>query len=219
MFEDVKSESIESNQKNDELNQELQQYWRKIITNLGENFLHLQILSKECDSLEIIQSLILLEQSKGDLNCKNEQKDISKQLELLKSESINNNEEIKQSLDGMLLLMEKQQQIEKKNNEMIIKLIKKQDDNSKKLTDLQIDLQRDNSNKCSTNILTLRGSMIEKAKSTIPYSAYNSPNNREIRQQSMYNNLLSNIKLTHVSGTHNENNSHVRKVNKINPLF
>ncbi|CAD8133858.1 unnamed protein product [Paramecium pentaurelia] len=219
MFEDVKSESIESNQKNDELNQELQQYWKKIITNLGENFLHLQKFSKECDSLEIIQSLNLLEQAKRDQICKYDQNEISSQFELLKSQSINNNQEMQQHLDGMLQMIEKQQQIEQKNNEMLIKLMKTQVDNSKKLTDLQIDLQRENTNKYSSNILNLRGSMIDKAKSTIPYSAYNSPDNREIRQQSMYNNLLSNIKLTHVSGTHNDNNTHLRKVSKINPLF
>ncbi|CAD8050434.1 unnamed protein product [Paramecium sonneborni] len=219
MFEDVKSESIESNQKIDELNVELQQYLRKIITNLGENFLYLHDISKPQYSQEIIQSLLLLEQHKIKLNCKNLSNDISKQFKLLKSESILTNEVIDCQTDKILEMIQKQSQLEQQNNELLIKLINKQDENSKKLTDLQIDWLGQNSNIYCSNIHSLRKSEIEKVNLKISFSSYNSPESRGVRWHSMNNHLLSNIKLTHVSGTHNDKNNNLKKVNKMNPLF
>ncbi|CAD8061609.1 unnamed protein product [Paramecium sonneborni] len=209
MYENDNTDTADSHHKNEELIEELQKYWRLVISHMGQDYQHLLKLSSDSDALEIVQSLAILEDIRYNDQKVPQNQDIQNEIMEFKQQISNQKNDLEAKTQLIHQLLHKQTQLQEQNQEMLLKLIQKEEENSSKIAQLQKEI-KDNNNKIQTRI----PSQLQSARQPFQQfsqSTKSSPQPREFRQLSnYYQTTLS--KLIKVSGTHNntiKNNSNI----------
>ncbi|CAD8132687.1 unnamed protein product [Paramecium octaurelia] len=203
MYENDNTDTADSHYKNEELIEELQKYWRLVINHMGSDYQHLLKLSSDSDALELVQSLMILEDIRYNDQKVPQNHDLENEIMLFRQQITNQKNELESKTKLINELLQKQTQLQEQNQEMLLQLIKKEEENSSKIAQLQKEM------KINNRIQHRIPSQLSSAR--LPNQQYSqslksSPQPREFRQLSnYYSTTLS--KLIKVSGTHNNNNN------------
>ncbi|CAD8135143.1 unnamed protein product [Paramecium pentaurelia] len=201
MYENDNTDTADSHHKNEELIEELQKYWRLVISHMGQDYQHLLKLSSDSDALELVQSLIILEDIRFNDKKVPQNHDLENEIMQFKQSISNQKNELEQKTQVIHELLKKQTQMQEQNQEMLLQLLKKEEENSSKIVQLQKEIKDNNKNQ------SRMPSQLQSARQPIQQysqSTKSSPQPREFRQLSnYYQTKLS--KLIKVQGTHNNN--------------
>ncbi|CAD8044500.1 unnamed protein product [Paramecium primaurelia] len=201
MYENDNTDTADSHHKNEELIEELQKYWRLVISHMGQDYQHLLKLSSDSDALELVQSLMILEDIRFNDKKVPQNHDLENEIMQFKQQISYQKNELESKTKLIHELLQKQTQLQEQNQEMLLQLIKKEEENSSKIAQLEKEMK--NNNRIQSRI----PSQLQSAR--LPNQQYsqstkNSPQPREFKQlNNYYQTTLS--KLLKVSGTHNNN--------------
>ncbi|CAD8053651.1 unnamed protein product [Paramecium sonneborni] len=208
MYENDNTDTADSHHKNEELIEELQKYWRLVISHMSQDYQHLLKLSSDSDALEIVQSLIILEDIRYNDQKVPQNDDIQNEIMQFKQQISSQKSDLEAKTQLIHELLNKQTQLQEQNQEMLLKLIQKEEENASKIAQLQKEIKDNNriQARIPSQLQSARQPILQYSQST-----KSSPQPREFRQLSnYYQTTLS--KLIKVSGTHNntiKNNSNI----------